>query len=72
MVDMTQLRDKGPEIAVVSEEGRRAPLSKVEERMDKHGGAANTSRSIFETVSLSLRTLNTLLYIRIRTVRMLR
>ena len=51
-VDMSQLRDKGPEIAVVNEEGLRAPLSKVEEKLDKHGGAAvSPGRSILDTVS---------------------
>ena len=56
VVDMSQLRDKGPEISVVSEEGRRAPLHKVEKEMDKHtdaGSSPNTSgRSILETVSI--------------------
>ncbi|CAI8031702.1 Tyrosine-protein phosphatase non-receptor type 12 [Geodia barretti] len=50
-VDMSQLRDKGPEIAVVNEEGLRAPLSKVEEKLDKHGGAAvSPGRSILDTI----------------------
>ena len=52
LVDMTKLRDKGPEIAVVSEEGRRAPLHKVEEELDKHGGDFVASRSILDTVSI--------------------
>lgn len=48
---MNQLRDKGPGISVVSEEGKRAPLHKVEEELDKHGGEM-TSRSILDTVSI--------------------
>ena len=52
VVDLSQIRDKGPEIAVVSEEGKVAPLSKVEEELDRHGGEMITSRSILETVSV--------------------
>jgi tyrosine-protein phosphatase non-receptor type 12/18/22 len=50
LVDMTKLRDKGPEIAVVSEEGKRAPLYKVEEELDRHGGDFVASRSILDTI----------------------
>ena len=55
---MTQLRDKGPEIAVVNEDGKRAPLHLVEEELDKHTSSSvadsdlNNSRSILETVSM--------------------
>ena len=51
VVDMSQLRDKGPEISVVNEEGKRAPLHRVEEELDRHREDANTSRSILEIVS---------------------
>ena len=52
MVDMSHLKDKGPEIAVVNEHGKVAPLTRVEEELDRHGAIANTSRSILETVSI--------------------
>ena len=52
MVDMTKIKDKGPEISVVNEEGKKAPLHKVEEELDKHGGDLVASRSILDTVSI--------------------
>ena len=50
-VDITQIRDKGPEITVVNEDGLRAPLAKVEEQLGRRGGdALSPGRSIIDTV----------------------